>query len=284
MSHFLNRCGGWMAWLSVAVAPLSASAFSMIGPAETWQTIPIGYERHQYTQIPDGTFWDIHGDDFAWHPHNLGEEYRWNNPVLYYSFDQSFLDYFGSNGVAAVDAAMAVFNNLTNVSAYSADLHEFPLEESRINYTASALHLFDLKSTVMELIIERLGLIDPERWAWCIRARVLPPGLACPQFDFSVIQRNFDPVTTQPSRYVNGNLFTYEVEQSCPPAEDFGDAVEFLVDPNGTTYSALATPKLMLPDATFYGWFHTGLTRDDIGGLRYLYATNNMNIEGEPGF
>jgi hypothetical protein len=42
----------------------------------------------------------------------------------------------------------------------------------------------------------------------------------------------------------------------------------------------LATPKLALPDATFYGWFHTGLTRDDMGGLRYLYATNNMNIEG----
>ena len=269
-----------MAWLSVAVAPLSASAFALLGPPEAWQTIPIGYEKHAFTLIPDGSGWDIHGDDFAWHPHNLGEEYRWNNPVLYYSFDQSFLDYFGSNGVAAVDAAMAVFNNLNNVSSYSSDLHEVPLEESRINYTASALHLFDLKSTVMELLIERLGLVDPERWAWCIRARVLPPTLACPKFDFSVIQRNFDPVTWEPSRYVNGNLFTYEIEQSCPPGEDFGDAVEFLVDPDGVTFSALATPKLMLPDASFYGWFHTGLTRDDIGGLRYLYATNNMNIEG----
>ena len=58
---------------------------------------------------------------------------------------------------AAMDAAVAVFNNLSNVSSFSADLHEFPIEENRLNYTASALHLFDLKSTVMELLIERLA-------------------------------------------------------------------------------------------------------------------------------
>ena len=79
MSRFLNRCGCWMVWLSLAVGTQSASAFSMLGPpdrdanAVLWQNINIGYERHQYTQIPDGSVWDIHGDDFAWHPHNLGE-------------------------------------------------------------------------------------------------------------------------------------------------------------------------------------------------------------------
>ena len=38
----------------------------------------------------------------------LGEEYRWNVPVLTYAFDQSFLDYFGSNGVAAVEKAFQI--------------------------------------------------------------------------------------------------------------------------------------------------------------------------------
>jgi len=267
-----------MAWLFLAAATPSACAFSMLGPGEEWQDTTIGYEKFVYVTLP-ASGWIIHGDDFAWHPHNLGEESRWNTPVLYYSFDQSFLDYFGASGVAAVDAAMAVFNNLPRVS--DANLNDFPLEESRINYTAQALHLFDLKSTAMELVIERLGLIDPENWTWCIRNRILPPSLSCPQFDFLVVQRNFDPVTWQPSRYVNGTLFTYEIQQICEPY-DFGDAVEFLVDPNAEAsarYSALATPKLALPDETFYGWFHTGLTRDDMGGLRYLYATNNMNIE-----
>ena len=33
---------------------------------------------------------------------NLGEEYRWNSPVVTYSYDESLLNYFGSNGVVAV--------------------------------------------------------------------------------------------------------------------------------------------------------------------------------------
>jgi hypothetical protein len=279
MSRFLNNFACWVLGLSLATAAQSVWAFSFYGPPEAWQVTTIGYEKHSFVQWPDGGGWTQFRDDFTFHPHNLGEEARWNYPVMYYACDQSFLDYFGANGQAAVDAAAAIFNNLSNVDSYSTDLHEFPLEESRVNYTASALHLFDLKSTAVELFIERLGLTDPQRWTWCIRNRILPPGFACPRFDFSVIQRNFDPVTSEPSRYVNGTLFTYEVEQSCPPGEDFGDAIEFLVDPDGVEFSALATPKLSFPDASFYGWFHTGLTRDDMGGLRYLYSTNNMNTE-----
>ena len=147
-----------MVWLALAAAPLSASAFSLIGPAEIVANRgTLGTKScntRQFLPAPVGSFSAPTSPGI---PHNLGEEYRWNNPVLYYSFDQSFLDYFGSNGVAAVDAAMAVFNSLSNVDFYSSDLHEFPLEESRVNYTASALHLFDLKSAVMELVIERLG-------------------------------------------------------------------------------------------------------------------------------
>lgn len=210
---------------------------------------------------------------------NLGEEYRWNKPVLYYSYDQSFLDYFGSNGVAAVDAALAMFNKLTNVSFYSEDLSEFPLREARMNYTASALHLFDLKSTVVELLIERLGLVDPDRWTWCLRNRG-GPWTTCPAYDYSVIQRNFDPFTLSPSSYVNGHLYTYVIEQQCPPVEDFGDADEFVVDPTDMYLSAVASPKISNRRSAYYGYFHTSLTRDDMGGLRYLYRTNNMNIEG----
>ena len=42
-------------------------------------------------------------------PKNIGEEYRRNTPVMYYTFDANFLDYFGSNGVAAVDSAFTHF-------------------------------------------------------------------------------------------------------------------------------------------------------------------------------
>ena len=92
-----------------------------------------------------------------------------------------------------------------------------------------------------------------------------------------MIQRNFDPVTLAPSRYVNGNLFTYVIDQSCSP--DFGDADEFVVDPTGMYLSAVASPKISYPRTPYYGYFHTSLTRDDVGGLRYLYRASNKNVE-----
>jgi hypothetical protein len=276
MSRLLDY-RGWILWLGLVAGVQSASAFSMLGPAESWQTSTLGYERVAETRFPNNSFWIIFFGDFSAFPKNLGEEYRWNQPVLYYAYDQSFLDYFGSNGVAAVDAAVAILNRLTNVSSYSEDLSELPLREARVNFTASALHLYDLKSAALELLVERLGLADPDHWTWCLRSRILPPGLSCPRFDYAVVQRNFDPVTLAPSRYVNGNLFTYAIEQSCQP--DFGDADEFVVDPTDIYLSAVASPKISYPRSTYYGYFHTSLTRDDVGGLRYLYRRSNENVE-----
>src|SRR5256885_7537947 len=47
---------------------------------------------------------------------------------------------------SAIDQAFAVLNALTNVSSYSSDLSEFPLEAQTENYEASTLGL-DRKST-----------------------------------------------------------------------------------------------------------------------------------------
>lgn len=277
MTRFLKRCS----WALLLAAGLqTASPFSMVGPAETHQTSNLGYIRMADTPFT-GSGWFIWFTDFSYHPKNLGEQYRWSVPDLYYSFDQSFLDYFGARGVEAVEEAIAIINDLKPVSAYSNNLSDVPLEESRVNYTASALHLFDLKSAALELLVERLGLADPERWTWALRARILPPGAQCPDFDYAVIQRNFDPITLAPSRYVNGNLFSYYIWQSCTP--DIGDAEEFLVDPSlGTHLTALASPKISVPRTFNYGLYHTGLTRDDVGGLRYLYSYTNAYWEMAP--
>jgi hypothetical protein len=219
--------------------------------------------------------------DFADTPKNIGEEFRWNVPVLYYTYDQSFYDYFGSNGVYAVDSAVAIMNGLTNVSSYSPYLTEFPLESTRINWAGSAMHLFDLKSCALEMLVEDRGLTDPERFTWTLRNRALPTGAACPSYVYTVIKRNFDPVTWEPSIYLNGNLYTYQIVEGCP-AVDVADAIEILVDPSQVYLSAVASPKIMFHAARgtlFYGYFYTGLTRDDVGGLRYLYRSTNMNIE-----
>src|SRR5438445_1750154 len=258
MSRFLKH-SFWAIWLAAGVQ--TVSAFSLLGVREPYQVIQLGYIA-----------------DFSFQPKNLGEEFRFNIPTLYYTYDSSFFDYFGSNGVYAVDQAVAILNNLTNVSSYSSDLSEFGQYASRVNYTASVLHLMDLKSCALEIMVERLGLADPELFSFTLRNRipVTPPG--CPVFVYTVIKRNFDPVTLETSSYVNGNLYSYRIIELCPtPDEAF--TLPFLVDPDAILASAIATPKISVNIPTYFGFFHNGLTRDDVGGLRYMYRTNNVNQE-----
>lgn len=253
--------------ICLALGLQSASAFSLLGPRESYQIASLSY-----------------GDDFRNQVHNLGEEFRWNIPTVYYAYDESFLDYFGSNGVYAVDSAMQMLNGVlsTNVSSWSPDLWEFPLRSTRVNWAATALHLFDIKSIVFELLLERIGLADPESFTWTLRNRIPTPA-GCPVFIYAVIKRNFDPVTWEPSTYVNGNLYTYYILELCPVI-DQADAVEVLVDPDAYYFSAIASGPItggrgLNVRAYPYGFFHIGLTRDDAGGLRYLYRYNNMNFE-----
>ena len=172
-----------------------------------------------------------------------------------------------------------MLNSLTNVDYYSPGLTEFPLDEMRQNYTANSLHLFDLKSSALEMLMPRIGLADPENWVWSIRERIGIPGTTCPIYDYTIIQRNFDPLTIAPSKYVNGNLFSFQFLIFCPPGFESEDPVEFLIDPEDTYRTALATPKLTYPNLSYLGYFHAGLTRDDMGGLRYLYSTNRVAEE-----
>src|SRR5882762_5302188 len=98
MLRFAKRCGWFAALIVLGFEP--AFGFSLLGPInEGFQTGDLDYA--------------VPGDVGA--PKNLGEEYRVTTPVLYYAFDEAFLDYFGSNGVHAVEQALAVLNNLTNV-------------------------------------------------------------------------------------------------------------------------------------------------------------------------
>ena len=275
MLRLIKRCC-WVLLLAGAIQ--SVSAFSLLGPGnEAYQIPSLGYNNPTITG-----------------PKNLGEEYRWDLPTLYYAFDQSFLDYFGSNGVRAVDQAFQILTNyFTRVSSYSADLSEFPLEATRLNRRAQALGLIDVRSATLSLLVEQLGLAEPDRYTWTLRNRVLPPGRACPNYEYTVIRRNFDPITFQPSSYVNGTLYTYSISEFCPTL-DIAEAVEIPVDPDANTFTAIAALGFsnsgslgFANSGTFgfanYGSYYTGLTRDDAGGLRYLYRTNNVNREAAAG-
>src|SRR5450432_222006 len=111
--------------LFLGMSGLRTLAFSLLGPYADWMTGTNGFRQPG----------DIGG------PVNLGEEYRWNVPVVTYSFDASFMAYFGSNGVAAVEGAIGILNSLPPASQINPS--NYPPEAILKNYQAAAQGLID---------------------------------------------------------------------------------------------------------------------------------------------
>src|ERR1035437_5593125 len=189
----------------------------------------------------------------------------------------------------AADGAFAIMNSLTNVTSYSRDLSEFPLNSQQFNYQAQSLFLMDVKSETLHLLVEQMGLAAPERFSWTLAERDVPPG--CPLTTFYlVLQRNFDFKPTalnqlQYSSYVNNVLYSYYIVEFCTGPPTLAFTVPFAVDPLAEQDSAVAANSgnglfIYPPSGGLQvGGFYTGLTRDDVGGLRYLLQTNNVNWE-----
>ncbi len=250
--------------LAVAGVVSSASAFSMLGPFDTWQTAELGYNPRGF---------DIGG------PMNLGEEYRWNVRKITYGFDASFLNYFGARGTAAVMQAVAVLNALPAMSQMSSNLAEFPLQAKGNNRQAGALHLLDLKSYALAVLMEEMGLASPERYVWTLRDRRTIQDVVW----YTVINRNFDPVTFSPSKFVNGVLYTYAVEsRRLSDGTVYYEAAEHSTDPKASSFAAVSAAEgdaATIGGVLYYGEYFNGLTRDDVGGLRYIYRSSNWNTE-----
>src|SRR5579862_2307147 len=155
----------WLAALAVLVLGReSALAFAPEGPIgngpDAWQTLEVGY--------------NVPGLDLS-AVKAAGQEFRRNTPIMYYAADYNFFQYFGLDGLKALDNAFFFYNGLTNLSLYSSNLVEFPTEAQRINQRAEAFDLTDLKSAVMGLMTEQLGLWQPVRAVWVLRARIPQP-------------------------------------------------------------------------------------------------------------
>jgi hypothetical protein len=220
-------------------------------------------------------------------PMNIGNGYRWNVPVLTYGFDKSFLDFFGTNGVAAVESAIQVFNDLPPASEIV--ITNYPLDSQEVNYQAEAQNLYDLKSATLTLLLEQVGLTQPARYIFAIHQwnplfLTYPtennwPNGTIPNY---IVQRNFDPETFASSVYVNGSLYVgstfYQVQDNY--AGRFNIVVPNQANPLMPAFTAVAdsgfsdTVSGLSPGISF-----AGLTEDDVGGLCYLLSTNNIAYE-----
>ena len=276
MQQFIKR----YLWVALLVVGAQASwGFALSGPltangkGDKWQTAIIGYNLPEDLETP----------------RNIGEEYRLNIPVVYYAFDASFSGFFGSNGESAVVSALGIMNQVTNVDNYHAALDEYSDQSLHYDTTALALDLTDLKSETLTVLAEQMGLSEPERYAWTLHDRYLPPSLKCPNDElYLVVQRNFDPMTglnqqVQYSPYVNNTLYTYGIFEHCTGANPLASTYPLGVDPLADTYTSVAgnIGGGINLSSTYggVGSFYTDLTRDDVAGLRYLYRTNNVNWE-----
>lgn len=246
----------------------TAQAFSLNGLREEWMTVDLGYQRGGTLDIDEG-------------PMVLGEGYRFNQPFIVYGFDPSYIEFFGAEGVRAAEEAIKIINDLPPASMINPNA--YPLSTSRINHTARNLRLLDVKSTMLAQLVFQLGLANPERYAWTLRAVERPTDVVR---NFLTVKRNYDPLTLLPSSYVNGTLYTYQIRLI---GDDEWDAGEISLDPAEPNISVAgaATGGAFVDDRVIRrsaanGMFFTGLTRDDVGGLRYLYHPGTKLVEQLP--
>jgi len=202
---------------------------------------------------------------------NLGEEYRWNSPVITYTYDESFLNYFGSNGVVAIEKAMGILNaippastiatNYPPASASDNNLWNYPVRPDRFHPRAYNDRILDIKSYALAELYGFMGLGNPEDSAF--------------QLEFgSVTLRNWDPISYGPSKYVNGTLLSWVVLGAT-------NAQPFPIDVTKPIITLAGTIDHRVPRLD-EGKYLVAPTRDDIGGYRYLYRKDNFNMEALP--
>ncbi|MGD1084533.1 MAG: hypothetical protein ABSA47_07250 [Verrucomicrobiota bacterium] len=241
----------------MALLPTRALAFSLLGPYEAWMQQSNGFRLPYLPNDNPVHYGDIGG------PTALTNAYRWNVPVLTYGFDPSFLSFFGSNGVAAVEGAIQIVNDLP--AASDLDATNYPDLTQLVNPQAQAQSLHDLRSSTLSLLLEQMGLDAPSAGMYILDDW----GFASGEFFFSLIQRNYDPETLAITNDVNTIHYGFLIYMLS------ADSAYLVI---GGTPSGDSTTAVAEKDSEA-GGFYTGLTADDVGGLIYLLSTNHIAYE-----
>jgi hypothetical protein len=223
-------------------------------------------------------------------PMKLGEGYRWNVPVVTYAFDQSFIDCFCTNAIGAVEQAVQRLNDLPGASRIV--LTNFAVETSWENYRAMVGSTFHMESAALSILLRYLGLGQPLRDMYNIKWHDpmlvgATDYLNFPMFPDSVAMRNFDPQTLTASGYLNGLLYVWYIYFD-NPADRTNSPMYLISWPADASLGLYDSPYMSVthfgsngnwPWSWNPGRFFIGLTRDDVGGLKYLYDRNLVQME-----
>jgi hypothetical protein len=104
-----------------------------------------------------------------------------------------------------------------------------------------------------------------------------------------VVQRNFEVTNTalnqiQYSSYVNNVLYTYSIIEECTGPNPLAYTVAQAFDPAADQYTSVAASfgsDTYTGGGLQFGGYYTGLTYDDVAGLKYLLTTNINNVHLE---
>ena len=237
----------------------SLEAFSLAGPRPPWMSEPAPSSSACYSGTTG--------------PMNINEEYRINVPVLFYGVTADFANHFGLRGIQEMRKAVALISDVP--SAEQIDIDSYPTQSFRVNHRARALGLVDIKSVALQALLHTIGLEDPIEYVYAPRDAWIVNNFVVEYF---MTVRNFDPVTLRQSPYINNTLYTY-TRQGCPLVFPV-DPVERLF-PRTTPSAALRRGNIALHEASA-GTYLTGLTRDDVGAIKYIYNPKNYNMETVP--
>ena len=159
--------------IALVALVLPANAFVLMGPSDPTATV------NEQTIIWPGssgvTSANVN-DTLYGTPKDKHRFFRLNTPYLTYGFHESFVQYFGAEGVVAIDDAMRVINDFfipedgsyKGMSELDLIKHGFSGNFATWwrNQSAANENLIDLKSLTLGMVVNRLGLGNPHRYAF----------------------------------------------------------------------------------------------------------------------
>jgi hypothetical protein len=237
-------------WVLLLLSVVNTGAFSLLGPLEPWMSTNV------YAA------WGQLGG-----PMELNKSYRWNVPFVTYGFTPEFKTYYGTQGVAAVEAAAAVLNAIPPATDL-AQTNDYPLFTGFWNPAAANQYLIDVKSEFVTMFLNCLGVGPPVRSVFVVNGTFAATN-PVPGTNYPLVMRNFDPLTGEPTDVVNGVQFSFDFIA----VNGWLEAVEFSVDPLAI-YNTAAGREGNNPGSVL-----TGLTHDDVAALRFLLAQEARRVE-----